>query len=432
MAPERVSLNRLWALMATVFVDMMGFLMVMPVLPFYAKRLGASPFLIGLMVSAFALAQLSVAPYWGKLSDRHGRRPTLMLGISIATIAYLLLALACSEFAMARISPHWLIALIFVSRFVSGAGGATTGVVQAYVGDAIVPEERAKALGWISAATSAGVMIGPALGSLAAFGGPAVPGLVATGLCLVNLLFVKRWLPESSSAEARAEAKVEVRESLGRRMLVVFAHPRRPVARLIWIYAVGMMAFMGMNAVLALFLQARFGITEKSFGLIYTFVGSISLVMRSLLLGPAVRRFGESGVMRVGLFCMAAGYALQALAPTMITFGAAIMLIPIGTALLFPASSSLVSRFALRHELGATMGVQQAYGGVARLVGPMWAGLAFERFGPGAPFWISSALAFATMIFAAGLADSRQPVSETPRPAKAAEAAGSAETPTAS
>lgn len=305
---------------------------------------------------------------------------------------------------MARISPHWLIAMIFFSRFVAGAGGATTGVVQAYVGDAIVPEERAKALGWISAATSAGVMLGPALGSLASFGGPAVPGLVATGLCLVNLLFVKRWLPESSSAEARAEAKQEKRTSLGKRMLEVFTHPRRPVARLIWIYAVGMMAFMGMNAVLALFLQARFGITEKSFGLIYAFVGSISLVMRSLLLGPAVRRFGETGVMRVGLLSLAAGYALQALAPTMITFGAAIMLIPIGTALLFPASSSLVSRFAQRHELGATMGVQQAYGGVARLVGPIWAGFTFEKYGPGAPFWIASGLALATLVvFASGL-----------------------------
>ncbi|MDQ1349125.1 MAG: transporter [Acidobacteriota bacterium] len=403
MATERVSLARLWALMATVFVDMMGFLMVMPVLPFYADRLGASPFIIGLMVSAFALAQLLVAPYWGKLSDRRGRRPTLMLGIGIATVAFLLLALACSEWAMARISPGWLIALIFVSRFVAGAGGATTGVVQAYVGDAIVPEERAKALGWISAATSAGVMLGPALGSLAAFGGPATPGLVATALCLLNLLFVKRWLPESSSAEARAQAKIEGRGSLRRRMLDVFVHPQRPVARLIWIYAVGMMAFMAMNAVLALFLQQRFGITEKSFGLIYTFVGAISLVMRSLLLGPAVRRLGESGVMRIGLAALAAGFAAQAVAPSLLVFFAAILFIPVGTALLFPASSSLVSRFAQRHELGATMGVQQAYGGVARLVGPMWAGFTFERFGPGAPFWISCGLAIATLVFAGGL-----------------------------
>ncbi|MEO8276725.1 MAG: MFS transporter [Thermoanaerobaculia bacterium] len=423
MAPDRVSLGRLWALMATVFVDMMGFLMVMPVLPFFAKRLGASAFLIGLMVSVFALAQLSVAPYWGKLSDRHGRRPMLMLGIGISTVACLILALACSEWALARISPHWLIALIFISRFVQGAGGATTGVVQAYVGDAIIPEERAKALGWITAATSAGVMLGPAIGSLSTFGGPAVPALVATGLCLLNLMFVKRWLPESSSPESRAEATQTKRGSLGRRMLEVLSEPRKPVARLIWIYAVGMMAFMAMNAVLALFLQARFGITEKSFGLIYAFVGTIGLVMRSLLLGPTVRRFGENEVMRIGLVALTLGFACEALAPTLLTFFAAIILIPVGTALLFPASSSLVSRFAQRHEIGATMGVQQAYGGVARLVGPVWAGFAFERLGPGAPFWIASGLSLATLAFATGLTDAKAAGADAVGAAGAAEAA---------
>ena len=227
-------------------------------------------------------------------------------------------------------------------------------------------------------------------------------------------------------AEARAEAKQEQRESLGKRMLAVFRHPRRPVARLIWIYAVGMMAFMAMNAVLALFLQERFGITEKSFGLFYVFVGAISLVMRVILLGPAVRRFGEKGVMRIGLVSLAAGYALQALAPTIVTFCVAIMLIPIGTALLFPASSSLVSRFAMRHELGATMGVQQAYGGVARLVGPIWAGYTFQRFGSGAPFWISCALAIATLVFASGLhtdaaPEARGPASPEPEAAPSPE-----------
>ena len=144
---------------------------------------------------------------------------------------------------------------------------------------------------------------------------------------------------------------------------------------------------------------------------------------------PAVRRFGETGVMRVGLLSLAAGYALQALAPTMITFGAAIMLIPIGTALLFPASSSLVSRFAARHELGATMGVQQAYGGVARLVGPIWAGFTFEKYGPGAPLWISAGLALATLVFAGGLtadtpaqsAAPKAPASDTVEPEAAAD-----------
>ncbi len=403
MTAAPATVGRLWALMLTVFVDMVGFLMVLPVLPFYSTRLGASPLVIGLMVSAFAVAQLALAPFWGKLSDRRGRRPMLLLGITISAAAYLLFALASSEWAMARVSSEVLIAILFLSRFVQGAGGATTGVVQAYVGDAIVPEDRAKALGWITAATSAGVILGPAFNLFATHSGPAAPGLAAAALCLVNLLFVNRFLPESSSAESRLRAADGTGRALHHRMLEVLRHPLRPVERLIWVYGAGMMAFMAMNGVLALFVQKRFGMTEVSINYLYIAVGTVSLVMRSLILGPAVQAFGERGVMKLGLAALAAGFALQPLASSLATFGAAILLIPVGTALLFPATSSLVSRYAERHELGATMGVQQAYGGVARLLAPIWAGAAFQFLGTGAPYWIASALTAATFLFALGL-----------------------------
>lgn len=403
MTADRANLGRLWALMLTAALDMVGFLMVLPLLPFYATDLGASPLAVTLMISSFAVAQLATAPLWGRLSDRHGRRPMLMLGVIISALSHLLFALACSHWAMDRVSPNLLIAVLFLSRFVQGAGGATTGVVQAYVGDAIVPEDRAKALGWITAAISAGVVLGPTLGSVAAIAGPAAPGLAAAGLCLVNLVFVRGWLPESSSAEARAEAASSGGRSLRRRTLEVLAHPRRAVERLIWIYAVGMMSFMAMNAVLALYLQERFAMTEKTIGYVYAFVGVVSLVMRSLVLGPTVRRFGERGVMRIGLIGLAAGYALQPLAENLVAFGGAILLVPVGTALLFPATTSLVSRYAERHEIGATMGVQQAFGGSARLLGPVWAGFVFQEVGPGAPFWVASALALCALAFATGL-----------------------------
>ena len=353
MSPERVSLRRLWALMATVFVDMVGFLMVLPLLPFYATRLGASPFLVGAMVSAFAVAQLGTSPLWGRLSDRRGRRPMLLVGIAVSIASYLLFAFACSETAMGWMSPPQLLALLFLSRLVQGAGGATTGVVQAYVGDAVVAEERAKALGWITAATSAGVMLGPAIGSLASTLGPAAPGLAATVLCLANLAFAWRWLPESSSRESREQAAGGERKSLRGQMLAVAMHPGRPGSRLI--------------------------------------------------LGPVVRRIGEVGALRVGLGALVAGFALQAVAPSVPLFLLVIVLVPIGTALLFPATTSLVTRFAGRHELGSTMGVQQAFGGVARLVGPLWAGAAFQSLGASSPLWISSALAAGTLVFAAGL-----------------------------
>jgi len=188
-----------------------------------------------------------------------------------------------------------------------------------------------------------------------------------------------------------------------RAMLRVLSDPGRPAARLIWIYSIGMMAFMAMNGVLALFLQARFAVTERSIGYFYTYVGTISLVMRSLILGPVVKRLGEARVLRLGIGTMTVGYALLPFAPTVPVFAAVVLLMPIGTALLFPSTTSLVSRFADPGELGATMGVQQAYGGIARLSGPIWAGIAFQHLGPGAPFWISSVLIVATFGFAAGL-----------------------------
>ncbi len=405
---EPLRLGRLWALMLTVFVDMLGFLIVVPLLPLYAKNLGATALEIGLMISVFALAQLSTSPLWGKLSDRRGRRPMLLLGISISTLAQLLFALACSTWALGRFDARGLIGVLFLSRLVQGAGGATTGVVQAYVGDTVAPEERAKALGWISAATSAGVMIGPALGSLASLDRPSTPGLIAALLCLVNLLFARRFLPESRSHAARADSRLHGTGSVRQRLLEVLAHPTRPVARLIWVYGLGMMAFMAMNAILALFLQARFGFTEKSIGYVYTGIGSISLVMRSVVLGPAVRRLGEAGVLRAGLAALTLSFALQPLAPRLPLYCLALVLIPIGTALLFPATSSLVSRYSEPRELGTVMGVQQAYGGIARLIGPIWAGAAFESIGPGAPFWIASVLAFATLLFALGVQSPRK------------------------
>ena len=417
MAPDRVSLGRLWALMALVFADMVGFLIILPLMPLYADRLGASAFLIGAMVSAYAVASLAMAPLWGRFSDHHGRRPALMLGVLIAAAAHLLFAFACSDFAMGILSPNALVVVLFASRLVQGAGGATTSVVQAYVGDAIVPEERAKALGWITAATSAGVMLGPAIGSLVAALGPATPGLVAAGLCVLNILFAWKWLPESHHDRAHATgAPGEApRPSLRRKFWAIASEPTSPVARLVWIYAIAMMGFMAMNAILALFLNKRFGVTQSSIGYFYTYIGTISLVMRSLILGPTVRRFGETRVLKMGLVALALGFALQPLAPSIPVFACVVLFIPVGTALLFPATTSLVTRFASRTDLGATMGVQQTFGGVARLLGPLWAGAAFQYWGSGAPFWIAAVLTAGTLVFANGLR-AVEPVSAAPSP----------------
>src|SRR5918999_4986153 len=167
--------GKLAVLMVTAFVDMVGLLMVLPLLPFYATALGGSGFIVGVLVSSFAIAQLIASPFWGRFSDRYGRRPALLIGLTASAIAYVIFAYA---------SSLWL---LFISRIVQGAGGGTVSVIQAYVADAMPPEDRAKGLGWLSAATNAGVALGPLLGSLAMSGGRAATvGLLAAALCLVN------------------------------------------------------------------------------------------------------------------------------------------------------------------------------------------------------------------------------------------------------
>jgi multidrug resistance protein len=397
------SIKQLWVLMAIVFVDMIGFLLVTPLLPFYATQLGARPIVVTLILSAFSLAQLLSAPFWGRFSDRYGRRPALLVGLASSAVAFALFGLANSIF------------LLFLFRLLQGAGGGTTGVVQAYVSDSVPPEKRAEALGWISAATNAGVMIGPALGSLAAKHiGWSGPGFVAAVLCALNVLSAWKWLPESRREEAPREpaAPAPKRQPLLKSVVQVLSDPGSPVSLLIWIYAVGMLAFMGMNGVLALYLGKVYGVTKETIGYFYSYIGAIGIVMRALLLGPTVRRFGEIAVTRMGSLCLVLGLALIPV-PAMLDltrlerFGllaVVVLLVPVGTALLFPATTALVSRRGARAEMGQIMGVQQAFGSFARVVGPNAAGALYEmnvRF----PFWAAAAVMLATSFLTSRLTE---------------------------
>jgi MFS family permease len=388
-------MKRISVLMATAFVDMMGGAMIFPLLPFYALHLHAAPWMIGWMIASFWMAQLASSPLWGRVSDRYGRRPALLVGLSASALGFLVFAFA--------VTP-WMLVL---SRVVQGAGGGTTGVAQAYVGDAIEPKDRAKALGWLSAATNAGVMIGPAIGSLATNLGSAAPGLIAAALCLCNVVFAWRWLPEPSQ-QRRTEQNRGARPAVPRRrvMAVVwetFAQPKADVPRLIWIYAVGMLGFMSMSGVLALYLGKVFGVTEKTIGLFFVYTGGLSLVMRALILGKMVDRFGETGVMRLGALFLALGLAGMPLAPSVVTLALVIALIPVGTALLFPATSALVTHRAPKEELGQVLGVQQAFGAVARIIAPIWATAAFQALGVGVPFYIAGVVVAIVGVLAFGV-----------------------------
>lgn len=388
-------MRRISVLMATAFVDMLGGAIIFPLLPFYALHLHAPPWMIGWMISAFWIAQLASSPLWGRVSDRYGRRPALLAGLAASAAGFLVFAFA--------VTPWMLI----LSRLVQGAGGGTTGVAQAYVGDAIEPRDRAKALGWLSAATNAGVMLGPAIGSLATSLGSSAPGLIAAGLCLANVGFAWRWLPESAAYRQSGPSQIGKPRGPSRSVRTViwevFRSPKADVPRLVWIYAVGMLGFMSVVGVLALYLQHAFGVTEKTIGLFFVYTGALSLVMRALILGKLVDRFGETGVMRVGALMLAVGLASIPLAPTVWGLAVVIALMPIGTALLFPATSALVTHRAPGHELGQVMGVQQAFGAVARIIAPIWATAAFQALGVGVPFYLAGLVVAVVGLLAFGV-----------------------------
>ena len=373
---KRAQFRRLAVLIAVNVVDMIGFMVVLPLLPFYAQKLHASDELIGALIASFSIAQLLAAPMWGRVSDRYGRRPALLIGLTASAVAYVVFGLADSL---------WL---LFLSRIVQGAGGGTTGVAQAYVADTVEPADRARGLGWLSAATGVGIILGPVLGSLAAHWGHMAPGLVAAALCVINIVFAWRWLPESKPA---FDGVKRPRRPVWHHAWIAIRHPGAGLSRLLWIYGIGMMAFSGLTSVLALYLGAEFGVDERTIGPIFTYIGVLQLVMRSVLLGPIVDRLGEVATMRSGTLLLVLGLALYPQPTSLWGLAAVIPLVPIGTALLFPSTTSLMSRFSDPRELGTTMGVAQTFAGLARVVAPLLATAAFQRLGHEWPFYLAGA-----------------------------------------
>lgn len=383
---NRTAFGKLLVLMITAFIDMLGLLMILPLLPFYAKTLGAGGLVVGFLVSSFSVAQLLSAPVWGRFSDRYGRRPALMVGLTASAIAYVVFAYSNS------------IWLLFLSRIVQGAGGGTVSVIQAYVADATRPEDRAKSLGWLSAATNAGVAIGPVIGSWVQHLGPHTPGLVAAGLCVLNIGFASKYLTEIRKPASDTDGVPAKRKGSREAVLRVISHPSEPASRLILIYAISIGAFQGTTAVLALFLAWRFGVTADTIGYFFMYIGTLSVVVRALFLGKVVDRVGEPKLSRWGLVLLAAGLAGLSFSRDYVTLALSVGLLPLGTAFTFPCVTAMLSRVVSGSERGLYMGVQQTFGGITRVAFPLILGGAFEYLGEQTPLWISATLVLATLL----------------------------------
>ncbi|MGB8464516.1 MAG: MFS transporter [Terrimicrobiaceae bacterium] len=373
----------------TCFIDILGFGIVIPVLPLYAEHFGATAVQIGALVGIFSLAQFFFAPIWGKVSDRVGRKPVLLLGLMGTVAGYLLMGMA-----------HTVL-MLFVARLIDGISGANIGAAQAYLADISTPENRAKAMGLLGAAFGLGFVFGPALGGWASVTfNYAAPMFIAAGLALANFFFVLFFLPESRGVEA-----------IGKRSEPLFPHlldhvERRTYAWSVASYFLVIVGFSMMTAIFALLLLHRFGLDALHTGYIFAGVGALGVIIQGGLIGRLVRRFGEAALAFVGTIFMFAGLCGLALSPGVAWVFVATAAVGIGNSLLMPTLSALASRSADANWQGRALGVMQSSGSLARWVGPMIAGLLLSaqlHRGSGV-YALWPLLASAAFLFAAALA----------------------------
>lgn len=339
-------------------MDILGFGIVIPVLPLYAEHFGATAVQIGWLVGIFSLAQFFFAPVWGKVSDRVGRKPVLIFGLLGTVAGYALMGLANS------------VLMLFVARFIDGISGANIGAAQAYLADISTAENRAKAMGLLGAAFGLGFVFGPALGGWASVTfNYSAPMFIAAGLALANFLFVLFFLPESH----RPEASPKHSEPLFPNLLDHVE--RRTYAWSLASYFLVIVGFSMMTAIFALLLLHRFGLDALHTGYILAGIGILGVIIQGGLIGRLVKRFGEASVALAGAVFMCAGLCGLALSPGMKWMFAATASVGIGNSLLMPTLSALASKSAKPSWQGRALGVMQSSGSLARWLGPMIAGL---------------------------------------------------------
>ena len=367
-----------------VFTDLVGFGLVIPLLPFYAERFAASPLQMTMLFATYSLMSMVTAPLWGRLSDRVGRRPVLMASMAAAALAYLWLAFA---------TRLWM---LFAARALAGVCAGNIAAAQAYIADVTPPDRRARGMGMIGAAFGLGFIIGPVLGGTIAgndlaTADLATPGVIAAGLSFAAFLGVVVLLPESL---ARGRAIV----SRGRIATARDALSRPVLAPLLAVFFLVILAFSGMETIFVWWAIAQFGWGPRSTGFVFFYVGLLSALMQGGLIGPLTRRFGEERLMLAGLGMIAFGLLVLPLASGLPVLAIALTGLALGMGAMQPSLNSLISRRAGVDEQGEIMGVAQAVGSLSRVLGPLISGALFAALGRNSPFLAGAALVGAALL----------------------------------
>jgi predicted MFS family arabinose efflux permease len=286
--------------------------------------------------------------------------------------------------------------LLFASRLAAGAAGGTIAIAHAYVADTTSAEDRAHQMGLVGAAAGLGFMMGPAIGGFASRWGLGFPGFVAAALAAVNAIGAFFLLPESRPREVTPARRVETDTFSGWFATMT----RHPISLLMVVYFLAISSFSGMTALLALFLEAKFGMNPQNVGIIFTIAGGSTVVVRGLFLGRLVRRVGEQQVVRIGAIALVLSIGMMPLLPSAWWSGVAVILWAFGAGTLFPTLATLVSFASDRDSQGAVLGGSQVVGGLGRVTGPMWYGALFQNAGRDTPFVVGALLVMISWVLA--------------------------------
>ena len=363
-----------WIIWTTVALDLVGFGIIVPILGRYAERFGANGLQVGLMFASFSVAQMVFAPILGRISDKVGRKPV---------IVFSLIGTAVGSFVTGAAGALWV---LFLGRILDGASGASVAVAQGAVADIAPPEQRARLMGMLGAAFGVG-FVGPALGGLAALGGPHVPFYLAGSIAAINAVAAMIRLPETKPDTSHITEKHQrgtaLSPALKRFALVGF---------------LSMLGFAGFEATFSIWGQKQFDFTEGSASIVFVFVGVTLVAVQGGLIGPLTQRLGSRKLLRIGLSLVAVGLVLLGFTTTWPMLFVALFLLSLGQGMSGPSGSALVAELAPVERRGEAIGYQQSTAAFGRVAGPVMAGALFDHVGISAPFLVSGIL----IVFAVG------------------------------
>ncbi len=368
----------------TVFVDMLGYSMILPLLPFFIQQQGGNAALAGGLQSFYALLQLFSGPILGSLSDRYGRKPILVICLFGTAVAYTIFGFANS------------VALLYLAVLLDGLTGNNLTTSFTYVADVTEPHERSRGMGIVSAAFGLGLMAGPALGGLLSVYGLFVPAFVAAGIALVNTIYGIFILPESLPPEKRSKHAPSLNFIGQLRTLFSIRNIRLLLLSLFFLN----LAFSGLQTNFPLFSNARFQWDARQNGIFFAFVGVIAVFVQGFLYGRLQPRFGEKRLALMGLLLMSTGMAGVALATRAWMVYPLVGIAALGSGISIPSLSGMVSIRVPSDEQGRLMGGNQAMFSFTAIIGPTMAGLAFDQIAINAPYWIGSGLALLAFFIA--------------------------------